>query len=176
MVISLAVCPTTMRAVIEPPALPPVPHGTRQAPDHSSYGGFDMDSISGAHASAPPPPPFAPPPAAPSYPSHPTQPSAPPPPPPPSSSAHDTARPAYQAPPPPTPSAPAAVPYHQPPQPAAQPAASYMVAAPLTKPPLQAIQEAQKKARYAVSALSFEDVATAVDNLQQALRLLTQQR
>jgi vacuolar protein sorting-associated protein VTA1 len=38
----------------------------------------------------------------------------------------------------------------------------------------QAITEAQKIAKYAVSSLSFEDIPTAVKNLTDALRLLTQ--
>eukprot|EP00884_Botryococcus_braunii_P023475 jgi/Botrbrau1/9811/Bobra.0322s0016.1 len=42
------------------------------------------------------------------------------------------------------------------------------------KPDLLAITEAQKLAKYAASSLSFEDVNTAVDYLNEALRLLTQ--
>ncbi|GIL58850.1 hypothetical protein Vafri_13815 [Volvox africanus] len=41
------------------------------------------------------------------------------------------------------------------------------------KPPLQVITDAQKQAKYAVSALSFEDIHTAVKHLSEALRLLT---
>ncbi|GLI59519.1 hypothetical protein VaNZ11_001413 [Volvox africanus] len=41
------------------------------------------------------------------------------------------------------------------------------------KPPLQVIMDAQKQAKYAVSALSFEDIHTAVKHLSEALRLLT---
>eukprot|EP00198_Chlamydomonas_reinhardtii_P006395 XP_001695731.1 predicted protein [Chlamydomonas reinhardtii] len=44
------------------------------------------------------------------------------------------------------------------------------------KPPLTVITEAQKAAKYAVSALSFEDVHTAVRYLNDALRLLTTQQ
>jgi vacuolar protein sorting-associated protein VTA1 len=35
------------------------------------------------------------------------------------------------------------------------------------------VAEAQKFAKFAVSALGFEDVPTAIDNLQRALALLT---
>ncbi|EFJ44337.1 hypothetical protein VOLCADRAFT_118821 [Volvox carteri f. nagariensis] len=41
------------------------------------------------------------------------------------------------------------------------------------KPPVQMIMDAQKQAKYAVSALSFEDIPTAVKHLSEALRLLT---
>lgn len=43
------------------------------------------------------------------------------------------------------------------------------------KPSVQAILEAQKNAKYAVSSLNFEDVPAAVKYLQTALRALTQQ-
>ena len=39
---------------------------------------------------------------------------------------------------------------------------------------LQAISEAQKLSKYAVSSLGFEDVPTAVEYLTKALMLLTQ--
>lgn len=39
---------------------------------------------------------------------------------------------------------------------------------------MQAIQEAQKAAKYAVSSLSFDDVAGATKYLSEALKLLTQ--
>lgn len=42
------------------------------------------------------------------------------------------------------------------------------------KPDLMAITEAQKLAKFAASSLSFEDVKTAVDYLNEALRLLTE--
>ena len=35
------------------------------------------------------------------------------------------------------------------------------------------VAEAQKHAKFAVSALGFEDVPTAIENLQKALALLT---
>lgn len=38
--------------------------------------------------------------------------------------------------------------------------------------PIQSILEAQKHAKYAVSALSYEDVKTAVENLEKALSFL----
>ncbi|GLC66007.1 hypothetical protein PLESTF_000371800 [Pleodorina starrii] len=41
------------------------------------------------------------------------------------------------------------------------------------KPPVALIMDAQKQAKYAVSALSFEDIHTAVKHLSEALRLLT---
>ena len=41
------------------------------------------------------------------------------------------------------------------------------------QPSMTAIAEAQKHAKYAASALGFEDVQTAVKNLSDALRLLT---
>lgn len=42
------------------------------------------------------------------------------------------------------------------------------------KPDLMSITEAQKLAKFAASSLSFEDVKTAVDYLNEALRLLTE--
>lgn len=42
------------------------------------------------------------------------------------------------------------------------------------KPSLHAVTEAQKLAKTAASALSFEDVPTAVKQLTEALTLLTQ--
>src|SRR2546430_1282800 len=41
------------------------------------------------------------------------------------------------------------------------------------QPSMEEMQGAEKFARFAVSALQFEDVATAVKNLQNALRALT---
>ncbi|PNH11885.1 hypothetical protein TSOC_001234 [Tetrabaena socialis] len=41
------------------------------------------------------------------------------------------------------------------------------------KPSLQVITDAQRQTKYAVSALSFEDIGTAVKHLTEALRLLT---
>ena len=41
------------------------------------------------------------------------------------------------------------------------------------EPSLTAVSQAQKYARQAASALGFEDVQTAVQNLTDALRLLT---
>ena len=38
---------------------------------------------------------------------------------------------------------------------------------------IEHVAEAQKHAKFAVSALGFEDVPTAVDNLRRALALLT---
>ena len=40
-------------------------------------------------------------------------------------------------------------------------------------PPQNQISEAQKHARYAVSALGFSDVKTALENLEKATRILT---
>jgi|TARA_B110000093_G_C12926469_1_gene391541 vacuolar protein sorting-associated protein VTA1 len=37
---------------------------------------------------------------------------------------------------------------------------------------IESVAEAQKHAKFAVSALGFEDVPTAIDNLQKALFLL----
>lgn len=48
--------------------------------------------------------------------------------------------------------------------------------APGFKPGLQELADAQKLAKTAISALSFEDVPTAVKNLTDAIRLLTQPR
>lgn len=42
------------------------------------------------------------------------------------------------------------------------------------QPSLSAISEAQKQAKYAASSLGFEDVNTAVKQLTDALKLLTQ--
>ena len=42
------------------------------------------------------------------------------------------------------------------------------------EPSLTAVSEAQKHARQAASALGFEDVQTAIKNLSDALKLLTQ--
>ena len=42
------------------------------------------------------------------------------------------------------------------------------------QPPLSAISEAQKQAKYAASSLGFEDVNTAIKQLTDALKLLTQ--
>lgn len=47
------------------------------------------------------------------------------------------------------------------------------MAVPGYKPPLSAVMEAQKLAKYAGSSLGFEDVNTAIKNLNDALRLLT---
>lgn len=47
-------------------------------------------------------------------------------------------------------------------------------AVPGFQPTLAAITEAQKHSKYAVSALGFEDVKSAVKNLTDALKLLTQ--
>ena len=48
------------------------------------------------------------------------------------------------------------------------------LATPGFKPSLSAISEAQKQAKYAASSLGFEDVNTAVKQLTDALKLLTQ--
>lgn len=42
------------------------------------------------------------------------------------------------------------------------------------QPSLTAISEAQKQAKYAASSLGFEDVNTAIKQLTDALKLLTQ--
>jgi hypothetical protein len=68
------------------------------------------------------------------------------------------------APSPPPPGAAAAPP---PPPAVPTPVAGY-------QPTLQQMQEAQKAAKYAVSSLSFDDVAGSVKYLTEALRLLTQ--
>lgn len=47
-------------------------------------------------------------------------------------------------------------------------------AVPGFQPSLTATTEAQKHAKYAVSAIGFDDVKSAVQNLTEALRLLTQ--
>ena len=47
-------------------------------------------------------------------------------------------------------------------------------AAPGFQPALSAISEAQKQAKYAASSLGFEDVSTAIKQLTDALKLLTQ--
>jgi vacuolar protein sorting-associated protein VTA1 len=62
-------------------------------------------------------------------------------------------------------------PGHPPPAPAAP-----VVPEPVPgfKPSLQAVQDAQKAAKYAVSSLSFDDIAGATKYLADALRLLTQ--
>lgn len=123
----------------------------------------------------PPPPPSA-------YPQPAYQPSAPPPQPqapravaatssapPPPQGAYPSVH-QYAPPPPPAASAPpatAAAPYSMPPAPLP------VTATPGYKPSLAAVTEAQKNARYAVSALNHEDIATAVKNLTAALNLLT---
>ncbi|KAG2495255.1 hypothetical protein HYH03_006528 [Edaphochlamys debaryana] len=144
-----------------------------------------------------PPPPAARPYSQPSPPRAPPPPAVPPPPPPP---AHGAAgAPGYPsvgsghfgmgmgAPPPQQPPAPPAAPsgygwgaqlaaQPTPPpqqQPQQQPMPTFTVP-PGNKPSLQVITDAQKQAKYAVSALSFEDTVTAVKHLTEAIRLLTQ--
>ncbi|KIY91226.1 hypothetical protein MNEG_16739 [Monoraphidium neglectum] len=70
----------------------------------------------------------------------------------------------------------AGAPPQPPPPPALAPAAAAQLPAPVPgyQPPLQAIQDAQKAAKYAVSSLSFDDISGAVKYLSEALRLLTQ--
>lgn len=92
--------------------------------------------------------------------------------------------PAYPSPSYPAPAGPAPPPAAMAPAPAAAPPPAAMPpAAPPSQipvpvkgfqPPLQAIQEAQKAAKYAVSSLSFDDVAGAVKYLTESLKLLTQ--
>lgn len=149
--------------------------------------GADLADLGGEGAAAAPPPPAAagagsggsggmyPPPATAMPPSAPpAAPSAPPPPPPAAAS------------PPRAPPPAAAVPRPMPVPPAAAPAAVAAVApAPATLPPravpgyqpgLREITDASKLTKSATSALQFEDVATAVRLLTEALTLLTQPR
>lgn len=121
----------------------------------------------------------------PTYPSltQPDTPAAPPPPPPPPATTSQ-----YSYAPPPGP-AHAAPPPHPPPQPqwhAPPPAAAYSQPAQMAasggivipalppghKPSVQAINEAQKAARTAVSSLNFEDAAAAVKFLSYAIQVL----
>ncbi|PNW84454.1 hypothetical protein CHLRE_03g145227v5 [Chlamydomonas reinhardtii] len=137
---------SSSRSVATPPPPPPGP-----AASSSAY-----PSMSGPGSYGAPPGPSAPPPPAPpayGYGAPPSAPAAP-------------AWPGAQHSAPPAPPAPA---------PAPAPAASYSLP-PGYKPPLTVITEAQKAAKYAVSALSFEDVHTAVRYLNDALRLLTTQQ
>ncbi|KAG2454757.1 hypothetical protein HYH02_000592 [Chlamydomonas schloesseri] len=177
-------------------AAPPPPPADLLGGGH--YGGgpasasasTSTSSTRSAVAPPPPPAPYQPPPSGPAssgntstsgYPSMsgpgsygpPAGPSAPPPPP---AYGYGAPSSAPSAPPPPPPAWPPA--QHTAPAPAPAPpaaAASYSLP-PGYKPPLTVITEAQKAAKYAVSALSFEDVHTAVRYLNDALKLLTTQQ
>ncbi|KAG2439993.1 hypothetical protein HXX76_004110 [Chlamydomonas incerta] len=146
------------RSAAAPP--PPPPHYQQPPPPPSGppSSSSAYPSMSGDGSYGAPPGPSAPPPPQPyGYGAPPSAPSAPPPP---SWPGAQHSAPAAPAPAPPAP-APAAATYSLPP--------GY-------KPPLTVITEAQKAAKYAVSALSFEDVHTAVRYLNDALRLLTTQQ
>lgn len=73
-------------------------------------------------------------------------------------------------------SAPPSYPRASPPAPSAHTPAPSIQRSPVPgyAPSLAAITEAQKLSKYAVSSLGFEDIPTAIKNLKEALRLLTE--
>ncbi|KAF5829036.1 Vta1 like-domain-containing protein [Dunaliella salina] len=175
---SLHAPPPPPPAPLSHPGAPPIPTPLQPSgispPTYPSLGGtppasFGMPAPPPASFSMPAPPPTT------------TAPHGMPSPPPPAPYQHP-AQPPVPSPPYVAPSRPAA--------PLAPPAA--MAAAPSpaatsgmashAKPtgakglPIQVITDAQKKAKYAVSALNFEDVSSAVQYLNEALHLLTTQK
>lgn len=169
---------------------PPPPPNTDEDPDPASAGTGNVFETAGGSTGSGGPPPGVPTVEAPSQGTTPDVPSA--------SSPNTTSAPTPSPPPPsylsPATTAnatsPSPYPSDAPPPPAswtppsAPPSAPHIVGVPsppANLPPvsygdgigIEHVAEAQKHAKFAVSALGFEDVPTAVDNLRRALALLT---
>ncbi|KXZ46837.1 hypothetical protein GPECTOR_40g571 [Gonium pectorale] len=137
----------------------PAPGAAAHPPSSAPVLGSPLDRSLGSGSATPPPP------APPSAPSAPFAPSYP------------SIAGAHPAPPPPAQGYAQSVSWPHPASAsAAAPSNGWAPPPPLPagyKPPLKTITDAQKQAKYAVSALSFEDIPTAVKHLTEALQLLT---
>ncbi|KAF5704376.1 vacuolar sorting-associated VTA1 like [Fusarium mundagurra] len=171
----------------DPGYFPPQPEHQPQAPEPFVPSPLSQSPTPGLSGGPPPPPPVGLPPAVSPMPEPPTQPATQIPPQP--SPQIPTKLPSQFAPPPPEPFIPSA-----PPSWTTTPSAPHPVAsnpppvirqAPPPQPPAPApvqttgfttdqrdINQAQKHAKWAISALNFEDVPTAVQELRNALRML----
>ncbi|KAF5687298.1 vacuolar sorting-associated VTA1 like [Fusarium circinatum] len=171
----------------DPGYFPPQPEHQPQAPEPFVPSPLSQSPTPGLSGGPPPPPPVGLPPAVSPVPESPAQPATQIPPQP--SPQIPTKLPSQFAPPPPEPFTPSAPPSWTTTPSAPHPAASnpppVIVQAPPPQPPAPApvqttgfttdqrdINQAQKHAKWAISALNFEDVPTAVQELRNALRML----
>ncbi|KAF5538168.1 vacuolar sorting-associated VTA1 like [Fusarium phyllophilum] len=171
----------------DPGYFPPQPEHQPQAPEPFVPSPLSQSPTPGLSGGPPPPPPVGLPPAVSPVPEFPAQPATQIPPQP--SPQIPTKLPSQFAPPPPEPFTPSAPPSWTTTPSAPHPAASnpppVIRQAPAPQPPAPApvqttgfttdqrdINQAQKHAKWAISALNFEDVPTAVQELRNALRML----
>ncbi|KLP01113.1 uncharacterized protein FFB20_00681 [Fusarium fujikuroi] len=171
----------------DPGYFPPQPEHQPQAPEPFIPSPLSQSPTPGLSGGPPPPPPVGLPPAVSPVPEPPAQPATQIPPQP--SPQIPTKLPSQFAPPPPEPFTPSAPPSWTTTPSAPHPAASnpppVIPQAPAPQPPAPApvqttgfttdqrdINQAQKHAKWAISALNFEDVPTAVQELRNALRML----
>ncbi|KAF5979724.1 vacuolar sorting-associated VTA1 like [Fusarium coicis] len=171
----------------DPGYFPPQPEHQPQAPEPFVPSPLSQSPTPGLSGGPPPPPPVGLPPAVSPVPESPAQPATQIPPQP--SPQIPTKLPSQFAPPPPEPFTPSAPPSWTTTPSAPRPAASnpppVIRQAPAPQPPAPApvqttgfttdqrdINQAQKHAKWAISALNFEDVPTAVQELRNALRML----
>ncbi|KAF5975035.1 vacuolar protein sorting-associated protein VTA1 like protein [Fusarium bulbicola] len=171
----------------DPGYFPPQPEHQPQEPEPFVPSPLSQSPTPGLSGGPPPPPPVGLPPAVSPVPQSPAQPATQIPPQP--SPQIPTKLPSQFAPPPPEPITPSAPPSWTTTPSAPHPAASnpppVIRQAPAPQPPAPApvqttgfttdqrdINQAQKHAKWAISALNFEDVPTAVQELRNALRML----
>ncbi|KAF5720575.1 vacuolar sorting-associated VTA1 like [Fusarium globosum] len=171
----------------DPGYFPPQPEHQPQAPEPFIPSPLSQSPTPGLSGGPPPPPPVGLPPAVSPVPESPAQPATQIPPQP--SPQIPTKLPSQFAPPPPEPFTPSAPPSWTTTPSAPHPTASnpppVIRQAPAPQPPAPApvqtagfttdqrdINQAQKHAKWAISALNFEDVPTAVQELRNALRML----